>query len=57
MFKSIRWRIAVTFVALILVCMGGLSVYLLNFVKENYLDNMRVQLASQAQLGGDASEP
>ena len=57
MFKSIKWRIAITFVVLILVCMGGLSVYLLHFVKGNYLDNLRIQLAGQAQLAGDASEP
>ncbi len=57
MFHSIRWRIAITFVVLILVCMGGLSAYLLHFVKDNYLDNLRMQLTAQAQLVGDASEP
>jgi two-component system phosphate regulon sensor histidine kinase PhoR len=57
MFKSIKWRIVITFVMLILVCMGGLSAYLLHFVKGNYLDNLRIQLTSQAQLVGDASEP
>jgi two-component system phosphate regulon sensor histidine kinase PhoR len=57
MFKSVRWRIAVTFVSLILVCLGGLSAYLLHFVEGNYLDNLREQLTSQAQLVGDASEP
>ena len=56
MFGSIRWRIAITFVVLILVCMGGLSVYLLHFVKGNYLDNLRTQLTGQAQLVGDASK-
>jgi two-component system phosphate regulon sensor histidine kinase PhoR len=57
MFKSIKWRIAITFVVLILVCMGGLSAYLLHFVKNNYLYNLRMQLTAQAQLVGDASEP
>ena len=57
MFHSIRWRIAITFVVLILVCMGGLSAYLLHSVKDNYLDNLRMQLTAQAQLVGDASEP
>ncbi len=57
MLRSIRWRIAITFVVLILVCMGGLSAYLLHFVKGNYLDHLRTQLTAQAQLVGDASEP
>jgi len=57
MFRSIRWRIAITFVVLILVCMGGLSAYLLHFVKGNYLDSLRTQLTDEAQLVGDASEP
>ena len=57
MFKSIRWRIAITFVVLILVCMGGLSAYLLHFVKGNYLESLRTQLTDEAQLVGDASKP
>ncbi len=57
MFRSIRWRIAITFVALILVCIGGLGAYLLHFVKANYLDSLRTQLTDEAQLVGDASEP
>ena len=57
MFRSIRWRIAVTFALLILICIGGLSAYLLHFVKGDYLDNLRTQLINQAQLVGDSSEP
>lgn len=56
MFQSIGWRISITFVVLILVCMGGLSAYLLHFVKGNYLANLRAQLTAQAQLVGDACE-
>jgi two-component system phosphate regulon sensor histidine kinase PhoR len=37
--------------------MGGLSAYLLHFVKGNYLDSLRTQLTSQAQLVSDSSEP
>ncbi|MCD6453262.1 MAG: HAMP domain-containing protein [Dehalococcoidales bacterium] len=57
MFRSIRWRIATTFVILILACMGGLSAYLLHFVKGNYLDDLRTQLTCQAQLVGDITQP
>lgn len=56
MFRSIRWRIAIPFIILILVCIGGLSVYLVHFVRNNYLGNLASQLTSQARLAGDASE-
>lgn len=36
MFHSIKWRIATAFVILIIVCLGGLSVYLSQFVEINY---------------------
>ncbi len=57
MFRSLRWRIAIPLVVLILVSLGGLSAYLLHSVKSNYLDNLKVQLTGQAHLVGDASEP
>ena len=38
MFRSLRWRIAIPLVVLILVSLGGLSAYLLHSVKSNYLD-------------------
>ena len=56
MFRSIRWRIATTFIVLIIVCIGGLSAYLVHFVRVNYLSNLESQLTSQAQLIGDASK-
>jgi len=55
-FPSIRWRIAVAFMVLIIVCIGGLSAYLVHFVRGNYLDNLELQLTSQAQLVGDTTE-
>ena len=57
MFRSIRWRIATAFIVLIIVCIGGLSAYLVHFVRDNYLSNLELQLANQAQLVGDASGP
>ena len=57
MFRSIRWRIAAAFAVLLVVCIGGLSAYLSDFFRENYMDNLRTQLTDQARLVGDASEP
>src|SRR5512136_930212 len=57
MFRSIRWRIALAFAALLIVCIGGLSAYLSHFFRENYVDNLLTQLTDQAKLVGDASEP
>jgi two-component system phosphate regulon sensor histidine kinase PhoR len=57
MFRSIRWRIAAAFAALLIVCIGGLSAYLSHFFRDNYMDNLRTQLTDQAKLVGDASEP
>ncbi len=56
MFHSIRWRLVAAFIALIIVCIGGLSAYLVHFVRTNYLSNLETQLISQAKLIGDASE-
>ncbi|MDD1652644.1 MAG: cell wall metabolism sensor histidine kinase WalK [Methanomicrobiales archaeon] len=57
MFRSIRWRIAAAFAVLLVVCIGGLSAYLSHFFRDNYMSNLRMQLADQAKLVGDASEP
>lgn len=56
MFRSIRWRIALAFAALIVVCIGGLCAYLSQFFRDNYVDSLRQQLTDQARLVGDASE-
>ncbi|MDM7998577.1 MAG: ATP-binding protein [Dehalococcoidia bacterium] len=56
MFRSIRWRIAAAFAVLLIVCIGGLSAYLSHFFHDNYMHNLRAQLADQARLVGDASE-
>jgi two-component system phosphate regulon sensor histidine kinase PhoR len=54
-FSRIRWRIAVVFAVLILVCIGGLSAYLSHFFRGEYIDNLRFQLTDQAWLIGDSS--
>ena len=57
MFRSIRWRLATAFIVLIIVSIGGLSAYLVQFVRGNYLDNLESQLTNQARLVGDVSGP
>jgi two-component system, OmpR family, phosphate regulon sensor histidine kinase PhoR len=54
-FHSIRWRIATAFIVLIIICIGGLSAYLVYLVRGNYLSNLELQLTDQARLVGDAS--
>lgn len=50
MFRSIRWRIAIPFVLLILVLMAGMGIYLSNLIRETYLDNLERQLIKEARL-------
>ncbi len=57
MFRSLRWRLAAAFIVLIIACIGGLSAYLVHFVRDNYLDNLQSQLTNQARLVGDVSGP
>jgi len=55
-FRSIRWRLATAFIVLIIVSIGGLSAYLVHFVRGSYLSNLDSQLTNQAQLVGDVSD-
>ena len=57
MFSSIRWRIALPYVLLILLSMGALTGYLAALVRDTYLDNQRDQLLSEARLMADALGP
>ena len=53
MFTSIRWRIAIPYVLLILITMLGLGLYLRSYVRESSLDDIETQLVSEARLLGD----
>ena len=55
MFHSIRWRITIPVVVLIVVCIAGLSAYSSHFYRDSYLDNLTQQLANQAILVADSS--
>jgi two-component system phosphate regulon sensor histidine kinase PhoR len=57
MFHSIRWRIALPYVTLLLVTMLALGVYISNFVRQSYLNDMESKLASEARMIGDVITP
>jgi two-component system phosphate regulon sensor histidine kinase PhoR len=54
MFRSIRWRITIPYIVLILLAMGGLAIYLSNLMREAHLSDLEAQLTSEAQLVGEA---
>lgn len=57
MFRTIRWRIAVPYVVLILVATLGLTLYVSDQVKQAYLANLEAQLLADARLLADSTEP
>jgi len=50
MFRSFRWRIAIPYGLLILLTMLGLGIYLSNFIRQIYLNEIETQLANEANL-------
>jgi two-component system phosphate regulon sensor histidine kinase PhoR len=50
---SLVFRIALPFAVLLLLTMGGLSLYLSSFIRESYLDMLRSQLTAEARLVAD----
>ena len=57
MFRSIQWRITIPFVLIVLVSMGALGLYLVDFVRDSQTNNLRSQLESEAKLVAQASLP
>ncbi len=57
MSPSIRWRIAVPYVALIIALMTGLMIYLSILVGNTYSTNLRDKLHAEAILLADAFKP
>jgi two-component system phosphate regulon sensor histidine kinase PhoR len=52
MFRSIRWRIILPYVSLIVLAMLGLGIYLSNFVRQTYLKDLESKLAAEARAVG-----
>ncbi len=57
MFRSIRWRIALPYVGLILITMLALGVYLSSFLKQTYISDLESKLADKARMIGDVIMP
>ena len=55
--RALHWRIALAYTALIFVTMGVVSVYLVGFVRDTYIANLRDSLERQARLVGDSAAP
>jgi sensor histidine kinase regulating citrate/malate metabolism len=56
-FRSIQWRITIPFVLIVLVSMGALGIYLVDFVRDTQINSLRSQLESEARLVAQASIP
>ena len=57
MFRSIRWRIALPYVGLILLTMLSLGVYLTSFIRQSYIKDLELKLADEARMIGDSITP
>ena len=57
MFSSIRWRIAIPYVILILLTMAALTIYFSDFLRQTHLADLRAQLTAEARLVGEAVAP
>jgi two-component system phosphate regulon sensor histidine kinase PhoR len=53
MFRSLGWRIAFPYLILILVAMGGLSVYASGLVRQSHLSDLEAELTGEALLIAD----
>lgn len=57
MFRSIRWRITVSFALLSLLSLLVLGLVLSGVLRQTYVDRLEAQLASEARLLGDVLAP
>jgi two-component system phosphate regulon sensor histidine kinase PhoR len=57
MFRSIRWRIILPYVGLILVTMLVLGLYLSNYVRQSYLNDLVSKLATDGHVIGNVIMP
>ena len=57
MFRSIRWRIAVPYVVLILIATTALALYFSSSLREDHIAELRAQLTAEARWVADAVQP
>ena len=55
--RSLHWRIALAYTALIFVTMGVVSIYLVGFVRNTYIANLQAALLQQARLVSETTAP
>ena len=53
--QSLHWRIAIAYTALIFLTMGTVSVYLVDFVSDNFKADLESRLIQEALLVSDTS--
>ncbi|MGD2147309.1 MAG: ATP-binding protein [Anaerolineae bacterium] len=54
MVRRLSWRIALPYLLLILLAMGGLAIYLSGLVRQSHLSDLEAQLVAEALLIADA---
>ncbi|MBI4299665.1 MAG: PAS domain-containing protein [Chloroflexi bacterium] len=52
-FRSLRWRIALSYTALIFLSMGAVSLYLVDRVRDDYMSDLQERLTQEARLAGE----
>lgn len=57
MFRNIRWRIAIPYVVVILVVMGGLTVYLSRLARDAQLETIEADLSIRAEAVAKSVQP
>ena len=57
MLRSIRWRILLPYVGLILISMLAMGIYLSNYVRQTYLNDQESKLTSEARIIADVIKP
>jgi len=53
--NTLKWRIVLAYAALIVISMGAVSIYLINFVQSTYISNLEERLEQEAWMLGESS--
>ena len=54
--RSLQWRIAAAYTALIFVTMGAVSIYLIDFINDRFIDGLEDRLVREATIIGLSTE-
>jgi len=55
--RGIQWKITLPFMAVITLCIGLMGFYLVNFIHNNQIENMRTSLTNEAKIIAVTSQP